>query len=194
MRPLTKEALIPDVALILKAAEFAAHKHRTQRRKGAGQRPYIGHCIEVARLIADVGKVEDSNVLAAALLHDTVEDTDTTRDEIRKEFGSVIDELVAEVTDDKSLDSPVRKEAQVTHAPHLTEGAKVIKLADKISNVREIGVDPPETWPLKRRQEYFDWAERVVAAIGRVNPSLEELFARTLETSTRILSAQTSED
>ena len=189
-----KESPISNVALVLRAAEFAAHKHRNQRRKGATQRPYIGHCIEVARLVADVGKVDDANVLAAALLHDTVEDTDTTREELRELFGAVIDDLVAEVTDDKTLDSKVRKDAQVTHAPHLTDGAKVIKLADKISNVREIGVDPPEIWTIERRQEYFAWAARVVAAIGSINPELERLFASTLETSTRILAAQTSED
>ena len=194
VRPARKEAPISDVALVLRAAEFAAHKHRNQRRKGASERPYIGHCIEVARIIADVGKVDDANVLAAALLHDTVEDTDTTRDELRELFGAVIDDMVAEVTDDKTLDSAVRKEAQVTHAPHLTHGAKVIKLADKISNVREIGVDPPESWPLDRRRGYFAWAARVVAAMGSVNPELEQLFASTLETSTRILAAQTSED
>ncbi len=138
--------------------------------------------------------MEDPNVLAAALLHDTVEDTDTTREELREEFGAVIDDLVAEVTDDKTLDSPVRKDAQVAHAPHLSDGAKVIKLADKISNVREIGVDPPEAWTLERRQEYFAWAARVVAAIGHVNPGLQDLFATTLETSSRILAAQTAED
>lgn len=139
-----KEVLISDVALVLKAAEFAADKHRKQKRKGS-QRPYIGHCIEVARLIAEVGKVDDANVLAAALLHDTVEDTDTSRAELRSEFGAVIDDLVAEVTDDKSLESAARKAAQIAHAPHLTDGAKVIKLADKTCNVREIGIDPPES-------------------------------------------------
>ena len=189
-----EEALISDVALVLRAAEFAAHKHRNQRRKGGGQRPYIGHCIEVARIIADVGKVDDANVLAAALLHDTIEDTDTTRDELREEFGSVIDDLVAEMTDEKSLESSARKQAQITHAPHLTDGAKLIKLGDKIANVREIGIDPPETWSLKRRQEYFEWAEKVVNAVGRINPPLEELFRTTVETSKRILAAQTAED
>ena len=185
---------ITEIALVLRAAEFAAHKHRNQRRKGATRRPYVGHCIEVARLVAEVGKVDDANVLAAALLHDTVEDTDTTREELQKEFGAVIDALVAEVTDDKTLVSSERKLRQETHAPHLSDGAKVIKLADKISNVREIGVDPPEEWDLERRQEYFAWAARVVRAIGSVNPPLEEMFASTFETSTRILAAQTAED
>lgn len=189
-----QEAPISDIALVLRAAEFAAHKHRNQRRKGASKRPYVGHCIEVARLIAEVGKVEDAQVLAAALLHDTVEDTDTTREELRREFGSAIDDLVAEVTDDKSLESRERKDGQVIHAPSLSAGAKVIKLADKISNVREIGLDPPENWGLERQREYFDWASRVVDAIGRLNPELEGMFATTLENSSRILAAQTAED
>ncbi|MGK2960934.1 MAG: HD domain-containing protein [Gemmatimonadaceae bacterium] len=188
------EALISDIALVLRAAEFAAHKHRNQQRKGASHRPYIGHCIEVARIIAEVGKVDDAYVLAAALLHDTVEDTDTAREELRAEFGPVIDDLVAEVTDDKLLTSQMRKDAQVSHAPHLSAGAKVIKLADKISNVREIGVDPPETWDVERRKEYFAWAGRVVTAIGSINPELQGLFASTLKTSTRILAAQTVEE
>jgi len=188
------EAPVSDIALVLRAAEFAAHKHRNQQRKGSSHRPYIGHCIEVARILAEAGKVEDANVLAAALLHDTVEDTDTTRDELREQFGPVIDDLVAEVTDDKTLPSQQRKDAQEAHAPHISAGAKVIKLADKISNVREIGVDPPETWDVKRRQEYFAWAARVVAAVGSINPELERLFASTLDTSTRILLAQTAED
>ncbi len=188
------EAPISDITLVLGAAEFAAHKHRNQQRKGSSHRPYIGHCIEVARIIAEVGKVDDANVLAAALLHDTVEDTDTTREELRAEFGPIIDDLVAEVTDDKLLTSQMRKDAQVSHAPHLSAGAKVIKLADKISNVREIGVDPPETWDIERRKQYFAWASRVVAAVGNINPELQGLFASTLKTSTRILAAQTAED
>src|SRR6476469_1045715 len=120
---LFQEVPISDIALVLRAAEFAAHKHRGQRRKGYSERPYVGHCIEVAALIANVGGVDDANVLAAALLHDTVEDTDTTREELVKEFGAVIDGYVAEVTDDKGLDSDVRKELQVKHAPHLSRGA-----------------------------------------------------------------------
>jgi guanosine-3',5'-bis(diphosphate) 3'-pyrophosphohydrolase len=184
---LATEAPVSDIVLILKAAEFAAHKHRRQRRKGRTKRPYIGHCIEVARLIAEVGKVEDGNVLAAAILHDTIEDTKTTRDELRQEFGPVIDDLVSEVTDDKDLDKGVRKRLQVEHAPNLSDGAKVIKLADKISNVREIGADPPKDWDVKRREKYFAWAREVIDAIGRINPGLEQRFDSTLEEAARLL-------
>lgn len=182
-----REVPISDFSLVLRAAEFAAHKHRRQCRKGESARPYVGHCIEVARLIAEVGKVDDANVLAAALLHDTVEDTDTTPDELQAEFGPEIAKLVAEVTDDKGLEKQARKDAQVEHAPHLSDGAKVIKLADKISNVREIGVDPPVDWNVARRGDYFDWAERVVDAIGRINGPLEGLFRKTVSESRKIL-------
>ncbi len=127
-----------------------------------------------------MGNVDDANILAAALLHDTVEDTATTSEEIAAEFGAEVQRLVAEVTDDKGLVKQARKDAQVAHAPHLSPGAKIIKLADKISNVREIGVDPPVDWTDVRRAKYFDWAERVVTAMGRVNPELEALFGKTV--------------
>jgi guanosine-3',5'-bis(diphosphate) 3'-pyrophosphohydrolase len=190
---LTREAPISDIALVLRAAEFAAHKHRRQRRKGRTKRPYIGHCIEVARLIADVGQVDDANILAAAILHDTLEDTKTTHDELRQEFGPVIDDLVSEVTDDKDLDKSVRKRLQVEHAPNLSPGAKVIKLADKISNVREIGADPPKGWDIERREKYFAWAREVVDAIGRINPGLEQHFDSALEEATRLLAEEAAE-
>jgi GTP diphosphokinase / guanosine-3',5'-bis(diphosphate) 3'-diphosphatase len=178
---LQQEAPISDIVLILKAAEFAAHRHRRQRRKGNSKRPYIGHCLEVARILAEVGKVEDANILAAAILHDTLEDTKTTPEEIRHEFGPVIEGLVLEVTDDKELPKAERKELQVKHAPHLSAGATLIKVADKISNVKEVGSDPPKGWELERRHEYFAWAKRVVEAIGEINPELEEAFASAVE-------------
>jgi guanosine-3',5'-bis(diphosphate) 3'-pyrophosphohydrolase len=174
---------ISNIAIVLRAAEFAAHKHREQKRKGKSGRPYVGHCIEVARIIADVGGVDDANVLAAALLHDTVEDTGTTPEEIRSEFGFTIERLVTEVTDDKSLDDKERKRLQIMNAPHKSPGAKLIKLADKTSNVREIGVDPPTSWDVARRLQYFAWAEEVVNALGAVNPAMEELFRNTLALS-----------
>lgn len=182
-----QEAVISDITLILEAAEFAAARHQKQKRKGKSRRPYIGHCIEVAATIATVAGLEDPNVLAAALLHDTVEDTRTTREEIREQFGSAVDDLVAEVTDDKRLKKQKRKQAQIDHAPHLSPGAKVIKLADKISNVREIAHDPPKQWSVKRREKYFDWANAVVVAMGDVDPELESRFAETLAEARAIL-------
>ena len=189
-----KEVPISDIALILKAADFAADRHRKQRRKGRKKRPYIGHCTEVAWLIAEVGKVDDANVLAAAILHDTLEDTKTEPEEIVEAFGPAIHDLVIQVTDDKRLDKDERKKLQVEHAPHLSPGAKVIKLADKISNVREIGEDPPKGWDIVRRQKYFGWAREVVDAMGRVNPALEKRFDETLEESCRLLAEEAAED
>lgn len=170
-----------DVALILRAAAYAADKHRDQRRKGAIGRPYIGHPLEVAALLANVGRVVDDNILVAALLHDVVEDTDTTRDDIAKTFGLSVADLVMEVTDDKTLPRQQRKDLQVQHAPTYSHGAKLIKIADKISNVREIAEDPPEKWKKKRRREYFEWAATVIDGMGDVNSELEELFQQTLE-------------
>lgn len=171
------------MSIVLSAAEFAAAKHRDQRRKGKSARPYIGHCIEVARIIADVGNVDDPEILAAALLHDTVEDTETVPEEIRAQFGRNIESLVAEVTDDKKLLDTERKRLQVVNAPHKSSGAKLIKLADKTSNVREIGADPPTSWDVDRRLKYFAWAEEVVNALGEVNSAMEKRFRETLAVS-----------
>ena len=185
---------MPDIPLILRAAEFAADKHRDQRRKGRLERPYIGHCLEVASLLANVGRVTDDNVIVAALLHDTVEDTETTRDEIAAAFSLGIADLVMEVTDDKELPKQQRKDLQEQHAPTYSPGAKLIKLADKISNVREIGEDPPRKWKKKRQREYFDWAERVVDGMGDVNAELEALFQQTLERSRSTLEGDLESD
>ena len=138
-------------------------------------------------MISRVGGVDDANVLAAAILHDTVEDTDTTRAELVTEFGTVIDALVAEVTDDKSLDSATRKQHQIDSAPHKSQGAKLIKIADKTSNVREIGNDPPVDWSVDRRRAYFSWAEKVVAALGHSNAPLEKEFAEAVAEAWRLV-------
>jgi guanosine-3',5'-bis(diphosphate) 3'-pyrophosphohydrolase len=178
--PSDEDTTISDKVLILDAAEFAARKHQDQRRKGRSRRPYVGHCIEVASTLASVGKVEDVNVIVAALLHDVVEDTDTTNDEVRERFGDPVADLVAEVTDDKTLKKKERRELQVEHAPALSTGAKLIKIADKISNVREIANDPPKKWGTGRQRKYFDWADRVVNAMGSVDPEMRLVFDKTV--------------
>ncbi len=160
----------------MKAATFAAKRHTDQRRKGANAPPYINHPLEVASMLADIGKVQDYDVLIAAILHDTVEDVGVTLDEITELFGGTVSGYVAEVSDDKSLPKPERKRLQVEHAPHLSPGAKLIKLADKVSNVREVTDHPPHHWDLKRRQEYIQWGRNVVAGLRGVNPALEQLF------------------
>jgi guanosine-3',5'-bis(diphosphate) 3'-pyrophosphohydrolase len=186
------EGIISDIALVLRAAEFAAKKHRKQHRKGKKQRPYIGHCIEVARILADIGGVEDPDVLAAAFLHDTVEDTTATPEEIRERFGPAVEQMVLELTDDKSLQKDERKRLQVEHASTLSPGAKLIKLADKISNVREICTDPPMKWTVDRRRKYFEWGKQVVDAMGPVNPRLEAHFAKTVEAALGLVAADES--
>jgi guanosine-3',5'-bis(diphosphate) 3'-pyrophosphohydrolase len=162
--------------LLLRAVTFAAEKHKNQPRKNAGGTPYINHPLAVAELLANEGGVDDVTVLVAAVLHDTIEDTSTTRDELEHLFGPEVAGVVAEVTDDKSVPKAERKRRQVEHAPHLSPAAKLVKLADKISNVRDVADDPPKDWPLARRQEYFSWAKSVVDGLRGVNEPLESMF------------------
>jgi guanosine-3',5'-bis(diphosphate) 3'-pyrophosphohydrolase len=164
-----------SIPQILRAASFAAEKHRNQRRKDAAASPYIKHPIALAELLASVG-VEGPRVLLAALLHDTVEDTDTSFEEPEQHFGKAGADIVREVTDDKLLAKEKRKRLQVEHAAHLSRGAKLVKLADKICNLRDISISPPADWPLERKREYFDWAKRVVDQMRGADPALERLF------------------
>ena len=166
--------------LILKATHFAAQKHSDQRRKDEEISPYINHPISVARAISEIGDVEDPEVLAAALLHDTLEDTETTPEELIDNFGERVCRLVQEVTDDKSLPKLERKQKQIDHAAELSEGAALIKLGDKISNVTDITNTPPISWDSKRCLEYFDWAEKVINNCPKVNQALENHFAEVV--------------
>lgn len=167
-------------AIILKAAKFAATKHREQRRKDYASSPYINHPITVALLIAETGKVNDPEVLAAALLHDTLEDTDATSSELEEIFGIRVRRIVEEVTDDTRLRKVERKRLQIERAPELSTGAVLVKLADKISNVSDIINAPPAGWDIHRRKEYLDWAEQVISNCPKVNPALESHFASVL--------------
>ncbi len=162
--------------LLLRAATFAAEKHKNQSRKNAGGTPYINHPLAVAELLAREGRIDDITVLVAAVLHDTIEDTETTGDELNNLFGSDVAGVVAEVTDDKSRPKAERKRLQVEHAGGLSTRAKLVKLADKICNVRDVADDPPKDWPLARKQEYFDWAKSVVDRLRGVNEPLESKF------------------
>ena len=168
-----------DLSKLLEAASFAAKRHAGQKRKGADGEPYINHPLEVANLLASVGKVKDTDVLIAALLHDTIEDTETTKEEITELFGEKVSEMVLEVTDDKSLPKAERKQKQVEHAPHLSPGAKLIKLGDKISNITDILKNPPHDWSQERKREYVEWGERVVAGLRGANENLEKHFDET---------------
>ena len=165
-----------QLGAFVKAVAFAADKHRNQRRKDADASPYINHPIALANVLANEGGVDDATVLCAAVLHDTIEDTETTADEIRALFGPKVAAVVLEVTDDKSLEKQVRKQRQVEHAPHISTEAKLVKLADKISNLRDILASPPADWSAERKQTYFEWAARVVAGLRGVHPGLESVF------------------
>ena len=172
---------------LLEALRFSAEKHRNQRRKDNAKSPYINHPIEVTQLLWDVGGVRDVDVLVAAILHDTVEDTGTRPEEISDRFGEDVLSLVLEVTDDKSLPKQERKRLQIETASHKSHGAKLIKLADKSCNVRNLVTMPPEDWPLKRRQEYLLWTEKVVAGLRGTNAALEEYYDHELSSGKMLL-------
>ncbi|MGC2697719.1 MAG: HD domain-containing protein [Candidatus Angelobacter sp.] len=168
-----------DVQRILEAARFAAQKHAQQKRKGANGEPYVNHLLEVAQLIAGSSDVLDTELVMAGLLHDTVEDTGVTPQELEERFGKDIAALVAEVTDDKSLPKETRKTLQIQNAPGKSERAQTLKLADKISNLRSLLANPPVGWDLERKQQYFEWARQVVAGLTAPNPVLKAEFDKT---------------
>ena len=173
-----------DAVLVSRAYAFAAERHADQRRKGDGQEPYINHLVEVAALVAAATGGADPNLTAAAVLHDTVEDTKTSYSELEEAFNRDVADLVAEVTDDKSLPKQTRKDRQVANTPKKSPRAKMIKIADKISNLRSLVNSPPGNWPLERKRDYLDWARQVVNGARGVNGWLEDVFdeaARELE-------------
>lgn len=149
---------------IAPAIQYAALKHAGQRRKGSRARPYIVHPIAVAQLLSMAG-VNDRDILAAAVLHDTIEDTKTKYSDIAERFGVAVAEYVQEVTDDKRLPADERKRLQIVHAPTLSHGAKLIKLADKADNLKDLIDDPPMGWSTERKIAYVDWSDKVVAAL-----------------------------
>jgi len=164
------------IGLLLKATQFAADRHRNQRRKDAESSPYINHPIALANVLANEGGVTDPVVLCAALLHDTIEDTNTTADELRTMFGEAITSVVLEVTDDKSLPKARRKELQIEHARSASPQAKLVKLADKICNLRDITATPPADWDQSRKDQYFDWAKSVIDGVRGTHAQLEATF------------------
>jgi guanosine-3',5'-bis(diphosphate) 3'-pyrophosphohydrolase len=167
---------ISAMGMLLKATEFAAHKHRNQRRKDADASPYINHPIALANVLCNEGGVSEPAILAAALLHDTLEDTDTDYEELRGQFGEEIADIVVEVTDTKWLSKEARKRLQISKASHSSMQGRAVKIADKICNLRDILGSPPADWSLERRQKYFDWAKQVVDGVRGANPELEQRF------------------
>jgi guanosine-3',5'-bis(diphosphate) 3'-pyrophosphohydrolase len=168
-------------AHLLKAIAFAADKHSRQRRKDAQASPYINHPIAVATVLATEGEVSDEVILLAAALHDTIEDTNTTFEELEEQFGLEVAGLVRELTDDKSLEKMERKRLQIEHAPGSSSRAKQLKIADKICNIRDITVSPPASWSRERRSEYLKWSEEVVAGCRHVNAKLDQGFDETIK-------------
>jgi len=173
-------------ARLLATLHFAADKHRDQRRKGEDASPYINHPIVVAETLARHG-VTDPVTLQAAILHDTLEDTETTPEEIERTFGREIRDVVMEVTDDKTLPKRQQKEDQVRLASSLSHRARLIRIADKISNVHDVLHSPPADWPLEWRLGYIDWTERVVERCRGTLPELEALYDRLLHEARRTL-------
>ena len=165
-----------DLKLVLKALTFAADKHKDQRRKDVDASPYINHPISLADILCNEAHITDIETICGALLHDTVEDTQTTAEELEQAFGKNIRDIVMEVTDNKNLSKDARKQAQIDHAATISDRAKLIKLADKISNLRDVINNAPADWTLRRRQEYFDWARNVIDQVRGVHPGLEALF------------------
>ncbi len=161
---------------LLRALDFAAARHRDQRRKDAAASPYINHPIALANVLWHEGGVRELAVVIAAVLHDTVEDTETTVDELRALFGPEIAGVVAEVTDDRTLPREERKRLQIEHAPHLSLAARQVKLADKLCNLRDILDSPPADWSRERRAAYVAWTAEVVAGLRGACPPLEAAF------------------
>jgi (p)ppGpp synthase/HD superfamily hydrolase len=184
---------LSESATLLRAAAFAARVHATHKRKGATAEPYVNHVLEVAQILAEHGAPPEA--IIAGLLHDTVEDSDKdpdpiTHERLVAEFGEPVARVVAEATDDKSLPKETRKALQVKHAPHTSEAAKMLKLADKISNLRAIATAPPAGWDHGRRVEYLGWAGRVAVGLKGANPALDALFDATYRDAMAKLAAE----
>jgi len=184
-KPTTSDST--TLPVIFAALAFAAERHRDQRRKGDDEAPYVNHLIAVADILLNTGEVVDADVVIAGILHDTLEDTDTTAEELESRFGARVRAIVEEVSDDKTLLKEERKRLQIEHAPHISREAKLVKLADKISNVRDVGLFPPAGWPDERRLEYIVWAENVVAGLRGANAALERRFDETVVATRRSL-------
>ena len=178
-----KQQQVNGLVLISYAADFAAERHKEQRRKGAGQVPYVNHLADVAHLLAAATKGVDAELVAAGWLHDTVEDTATSCDELVSTFGEEVASLVMEVTDDKTLPKETRKLLQVLKTPAKTPRAKMIKLADLTSNLRQL----PDSWETQRIHDYFEWADKVAAGCRGINSELERTFDQTFTSGRAVL-------
>ncbi len=170
------------VLQIVRALDFAAWAHSTQRRKGGAREPYVNHLTEVARLVAQATDGKDDILIIAALLHDVLEDQSmhVSYEMLVENFGKRVAKIVREVTDDKSLPKAERKRLQVVHAPHLSRRASILKIADKSANLNSILYTPPLDWSETRKRDYFAWAAEVVAGCRGVNKWIEAVFDERL--------------
>lgn len=169
-----------DVQIVLRAANLAARWHAAQKRKGAAAEPYINHLLEVAGLVADATDGADAELVAAALLHDSIEDCEVPQTVLNDHFGSRVASLVIEMTDDKTLDKAVRKRKQIETASTKSHDAKILKMADKISNLRAVADSPSPDWSVTRRLDYIAWSKEVVTNLGLDHPTLTEQFERAV--------------
>lgn len=169
-----KSITAQEVAEICSGIDFAAEKHRLQTRKNKEKTPYISHPLGVAYNLMEIGDVRESSIIVGALLHDTVEDTQTTFEEIENKFGKQVASLVKEVTDDKSLAQEARKRLQVINAAHKSKGAAQIKLADKLFNLNDLFNNPPADWTQTRIDRYYEWAQSVVDRLPKANDKLQD--------------------
>ena len=172
--------MLTGLRLVCEAAELASRRHSGQPRKGHEGEPYINHLAEVANLLASVTDGADAELVAAGWLHDTIEDTDTTHEELAQRFGLHVADMVEEVTDDMTLPKSERRRLQVIEAPNSSAGAKQIKIADKISNIRARIFFEPSFEQKLELIDYLGWAEQVVAGCRGVNAGLDALFDETV--------------
>ena len=157
-------------AFMAKALYFATLAHEQQRRK-TGDVPYIKHPIGVANYAINA-KVQNPNVIVACYLHDVVEDTFVTIEDIEEHFGPKIAKFVAEVTDDKNLSKVERKKGQIEHSKHISKEAKIVKLCDKLYNLKDLVRNP--IWEPERVQGYFVWSYIIVNNMRETNKCLED--------------------
>lgn len=174
--------------LLTSAYHRAAAWHSGQRRKGKAAEPYINHLAEVADLVSRATGGTDINLIAAAVLHDAIEDAGITRDRLAGEFNADIANLVSEVSDNKSQPKAERKRLQIERTPGKSPRARMLKIADKTSNIRAILNSPPADWSWQRKVEYLEWARAVVAGARGQNAALERAFDVAAEALERKLS------
>jgi guanosine-3',5'-bis(diphosphate) 3'-pyrophosphohydrolase len=172
--------MLAPICLVSQAADLAARRHAGMQRKGRGNEPYINHLAEVANLLAAATEGADAELVAAGWLHDTIEDTATTREELAEAFGERVAALVVEVTDDMNLPKPERRQRQVVDAPKKSPGAKLIKIADKISNIRARILPRSNNAERDDLADYAAWAEQVVRGCRGGNAMLDRIFEETI--------------